>query len=1213
MREIELENEHVEENNGPTDVIEIELPKDKFAGTTNTRRSEAETIKKNFRAQKTLEDKLAFYIYLNAKIGLNNMNYDKRLNVNELYVPQSFNEQQKADLIADVKKNMEENIAWRKKMGLNVSAKFSPEEDQLIEDLKQEIVKEIVGDGSRKAFEEGLKKTSVIFKWLDIKGREAYDHYYSMLPEDEPQRDKKAQYLAYKSSGSEASMLKGAYNGMMQDLIGDFSMMADNNNFGLNDKIFDALNFNKEYKFSQFMRKMGLDQDEAKDFLRRNNANEEDNVYEVYKNNIIANREGEEGIEPTEEEIIAAIKTDYLDELIKGVVDHQQAENSTVLSEKITLDKNKTMGYYLGLQKLNAYEREAFLKSHQFKEIKEVDGKSVEEVRELKEDDKILDFFGQMIKADQRELARMKKIKMDSGQSPEKAEIITEQDVITYSKEFMKNLNNRYELKIYVDRDKMTVDQFANALGYNKQEREAFYQSKNCNKNELIKDVFKRDLTKNMSEEKRAQVKDDDIYNEADNYMKIELRRLKTLGRGKQEINNTNQVLNDFTDAFELEGERNHYLKGVNVGIGEGLMPKDNPKTDEQREYKNWVENYANKYLDDNYLKDTEKSLTKIKNIIGSGKQLNIRGVKEVSRYYDTKEPTTDCALLNAVIKELEATGTGGRKANTDKYETMLKCLKDYEHKVYRNEQNGMLKAKNDLIAACKNYVSGRESKRKAPYGNTRFYAASTLLSTLMPRAEFDAWASRVNTRGNRNEEDKINFDRMSERKEQYIATEHQAANDLQESTNGNYTELDPDGADMIVTIESIYGLRPDLTEELQAVFTQEMRQNKLKPMGENEKFVPIGPSYNNGSLSDKDFAAIALAGTMTTEVQKLDPRCHAQEELKALYTARDYSTELCKKPVHASCGRYLDCIDGGRNAAINAMNEYAAGNKFILAHVIASGIRFMAAHAREESKLNDNMQFYAEMGGRLTAMLERDPELKEMANNFENFEQDLDYMKSMAQVADIHRKAKRAMGKINRMINPPADYNLGEHQDQELWEQSREGKESFITDVILEKVINESITKYADKKEKARKYVDAYTIGLEELELSVKHFGNFFKDKILNEEQYQAKINDVNDSFHLRCLRAKDRNRQDTLVSGLTSDKTVATLREQVKEMVKSSGIGKKQPAEILEALKSKRIVGKIADLSQKAREASEKEAVTQRNLKRQAAHKARQNAPHA
>ena len=64
---------------------------------------------------------------------------------------------------------------------------------------------------------------------------------------------------------------------------------------------------------------------------------------------------------------------------------------------------------------------------------------------------------------------------------------------------------------------------------------------------------------------------------------------------------------------------------------------------------------------------------------------------------------------------------------------------------------------------------------------------------------------------------------------------------------------------------------------------------------------------------------------------------------------------------------------------------------------------------------------------------------------------------------------------------------------------------------------------------------------------------------------------------------------------------------------MVKSSGIGKKQPAEILEALKSKRIVGKIADLSKKARETSEKEAVTQRNLKRQAAHKARQNAPHA
>ncbi|SEG28131.1 hypothetical protein SAMN04487934_11362 [Eubacterium ruminantium] len=155
-----------------------------------------------------------------------------------------------------------------------------------------------------------------------------------------------------------------------------------------------------------------------------------------------------------------------------------------------------------------------------------------------------------------------------------------------------------------------------------------------------------------------------------------------------------------------------------------------------------------------------------------------------------------------------------------------------------------------------------------------------------------------------------------------------------------------------------------------------------------NDGFKAIGSDDEAARLSNKDFAALSFAASTTRKVyEKLDKIVLPLDDYKYHDKETRYILNCNRLPYSLASeldyglSFYIDHISDARDYAKEALQSYENGNKEPLAALITEGIKnFNRIALNGQYEWMGNVGVYSEMGQRMTAMLDRDPELFKMA-----------------------------------------------------------------------------------------------------------------------------------------------------------------------------------------------------------------------------------------
>ncbi|WP_026496009.1 hypothetical protein [Butyrivibrio sp. WCD3002] len=234
------------------------------------------------------------------------------------------------------------------------------------------------------------------------------------------------------------------------------------------------------------------------------------------------------------------------------------------------------------------------------------------------------------------------------------------------------------------------------------------------------------------------------------------------------------------------------------------------------------------------------------------------------------------------------------------------------------------------------------------------------------------------------------------------VSTNSVEINKLQADSYKDRAEIPEHYKRRLVRLEAIYSKKPEFLEEFHnrhVIKYKEVQKGdktekvsiftELKEI--KDEFKPIGPASKNAKLSDKDFAAIAMAESTTKEVFKAE-----LDKLKKNKTFDGISEEVminnyASHTYNCICAEVLykltDIIpfaEKARQKAVKDLKAYEAGDKKPLATVLANSLNFMTAKWKAELTATNGTEgefaINSEMGQRMYKMLERDPELMDLA-----------------------------------------------------------------------------------------------------------------------------------------------------------------------------------------------------------------------------------------
>ncbi|MCR5587051.1 MAG: hypothetical protein K6F77_05920 [Lachnospiraceae bacterium] len=388
--------------------------------------------------------------------------------------------------------------------------------------------------------------------------------------------------------------------------------------------------------------------------------------------------------------------------------------------------------------------------------------------------------------------------------------------------------------------------------------------------------------------------------------------------------------------------------------------------------------------------------------------------------------PDVSMSFIHGLILDLESTKSGKgifHKNNTPEYTALLEELKNYEKVCLSGENLKAAEAKRKLIKAAKVYVTGKEKVRRDDWGRKRFTDTMVLLSELIDDDEFAEIAEKINTVREAKPTDENYFDVGLLAEDYRRITEVGYADEkiAQAKSNENCLDIPAAFVGPLRSVEVIFGKKfEDVGGRFEGVFKGRIvgaqKTGYLKFKEIKDDLPCIGPSNpaDNAKLSDKDFAAIAYSATLTPEVAMLDARNQGKSADNILITGADYTTKLVEPRIPVECGDYVDVIQGGREAAVNAMKEYGKNNKEPLAHIIASAIRNFNDSAKISESMNRGILINGEICSRFIKMMERDRGLTIKVREEKIALEDIKKARGLIAAASIEAKATEAYGKLN-------------------------------------------------------------------------------------------------------------------------------------------------------------------------------------------------------
>ena len=1186
-QENDIQLGEIKHDNDQTYYLEVNIPdqnnRKNFAGSKSSRNADKTRAFNTYRAQTAIEDKMMVRHYYYARITTqeHRLTVDIPDNLGEMVVEGQYSENQLKAIQTAAQKNIDKAIKRRAQLGMNKTPHASPEEEAAGEELNTMLYNDLTGNCTREEFRKAFKSFSLVSCYMSEKFYELYTENLKLLAPNEPYRQEKAMYLTLKRENT-YTYLNGQINNFHSDFLTDLSTCTQDDKYGIGQKIFANLHFNKLTTFDVYLKNMGISDHEMKLYLEDEGIDRNANVFDTFKQklqnellqqnvaqnnnpdpNVAQNQNNVQLPEVSDQDVIAKIKNDYIKRFVTSVVNEAIYNPSTYFKDYYS--ENMTIAHYMDILSYNEAEKANFLNEYG-----------------CTADDKVKTVFQNRMNADEPWKAKRKQLKLDSGKNEQEAVLLTDKDLEFYIDDIIKQESDRFNFVRYVKKATLPIDNFLDTIGYNPQEKTAFY-----NKHHIQADTTVKDAMKSInSQPGHPQLTDKEAYEAAQKFMDDEIERLHARGRGpKVRSGIMADVKNDYIEKLELQSDKEHFRLGNKIAdaVDVDIREEDAAKSEKYAHLWNWKNSTGDVIIRDKEIEDNENAFQFYSGKVFSSESMNIHNSEKLLKYHDSTI-ATDTTFLRGAISVLEETkqGHGFRHSeNSTKYNNMLSALKTYERKMSACDTDGIEAAKNNLIEQCKNYVSGREGVRRRDFGNTRFEVVSTLLYQLMPRNEFQQWMDNVNLS---REEDPLTFEICSIRTDRYISDQREQDDVVQNQCKQNRINIPSDYIPNLYAVESLYGMKPEYNAYT-TNFKQEDFQNVFTAIPDEEIPAPVGPAYKTDKLPDKDFVAIAYAGALTPDIAKLDPRLPEYLDRKTLYTGKDYTSNLFMRPMPESCTEYKQCIQGGRNAARLALNEYSAGDKMPLAAILAAGIRHIAAQARNRDTIDDSFIVNGEMGRRMVDMLNRDKELMKLANlgGTEKLKNDIALISGIANVANIHIKCQAAKKSLNTWSKKTEDQQRALTTDM---------KRELITDIIFEKLINESITKKNHKRYEGTRYKTKVGKAKSDYdkawaELSAKNDSGQISD-----EDFEKEMQKLDDRLGIEKAIASDTNRGETILTDLQNTKYAEALRENVKKLVKDSGLAKKSPREILNELNSQKILGKIATLAAKTNEKRDEEA---------------------
>ncbi|MBO4863669.1 MAG: hypothetical protein J5517_04850 [Eubacterium sp.] len=531
----------------------------------------------------------------------------------------------------------------------------------------------------------------------------------------------------------------------------------------------------------------------------------------------------------------------------------------------------------------------------------------------------------------------------------------------------------------------MSVEAYFKALDKNDKELEEFCKANNCNRDFRYFDVFSK-----TAKEKDPNITDEQIIKNiitdythefvsiCDNYsMNITHEGLmdvvSILPENEKKLFQEGHYIQ--TGSRPVDDDPNHdisIMKGDNVALGKSV-PEQDAISKKITGFTDWINKEGKAKADELSSKNADAITANFEERLFSGKNMGARDNALLSEIYKKEIINSDPSFLNGVYHDLENSAKGTKHKNTIAFDKMVNTLREYTFLVKAGSGGTALDKKQDLIKDCLSYIGDKMGRvRTKAYGQKRFDDALLILSDIMPEKDFRNLIGTINAKrgakpGNSNyiDYDKTYKDKYAKgSRYSELRQEERAREDLvQKSTLKNSTKMIPRDEQKVAGMDKKFGKGPDI----------------------KTRFEPIGPFREAAELSNKDFAAIAYAASFTSAVMNQDSKNKSLSPEKKL-------------------------VKYGREYAENALKAYQSGMKEPLAKILQEGVKNITTTAKNQYAIDDATICNNEMLGRISNMMDRDPELMRLAFKNGMKKSDIDRMKAVNVGADIVTQYKKSM-----------------------------------------------------------------------------------------------------------------------------------------------------------------------------------------------------------
>ena len=365
--------------------------------------------------------------------------------------------------------------------------------------------------------------------------------------------------------------------------------------------------------------------------------------------------------------------------------------------------------------------------------------------------------------------------------------------------------------------------------------------------------------------------------------------------------------------------------------------------------------------------------------------------------------------------------------------------------------------------------------------------------------------------------------DKLAEYKTDLVAYN---ADESQARSHANATVLSGVNAEKIKVYDNVFAPTPNIKKAFPDPTIQPFTKDEIKKITQiNGTFKAIGNGGNGMPLSSKDFAAIAYAACFTDRAyEKVPNRFHRNKDAEINKFKLHYMIEGLDSGKHTKIGRsHGDMIQEGRLMAKEAMEKYAQGDKQMLAELLTVGIKKINKLFKK-NRLSISAS-NIEMAARMKNMLERDPELKAIAESKGLRAEDTRSIESMKKLRQICENA-------DRFANNVAKSSITE--DEQI---------DGVTDYYIQKIIEDQ----EHRAQNANRTENPY----------------FMKEY---NDTYNEALNKINTTEDLRAMDIQSLlfdkaeyldykySPNTPLLESLNDPKNIDELRKNVREMVKNS-----------------------------------------------------------